>query len=120
MTPAEALADWDAMWADDPDEDQCTSHVLLYHGYDLSAASIWQHDIAPCLLCAPLPAGREPVLCLTEETLHWGRLIHFVCCGNCGTRGPWADKESQALALWNAAHLQRTTKAGRRSRRRRT
>jgi hypothetical protein len=37
-------------------------------------------------------------------TLHWGRLIHLVCCGNCGTRGPWADSESQALALWNKAH----------------
>lgn len=85
-----------------------TSHVLLYHGCDLAAAGIWVHEIAPCLLCAPLPDGRDPALILTDETLHWGRLIHYVCCGNCGTRGPWANSESQALALWNAAHQRLT------------
>ena len=78
--------------------------MFLYRGYDLSAAGIWEHEIAPCLLCAPLPPDRDPAVILTDETLHWGRLIHFVCCGNCGTRGPWADSESQALALWNEAH----------------
>ena len=93
-------------WLDDldPGLDPCYSHVFLYRGYDLSAAGIWEHDIAPCLLCAPLPADRDPAVILTDETLHWGRLIHFVCCGNCGTRGPWADSESSALAQWNAAH----------------
>lgn len=97
----EVLPDW---MEEDPNEDRCTSHVLLYHGFDLSAASIWEHDIAPCLLCAPLPPEREPVLALTDEVLHWRRRIHFVCCGNCGTRGPWADSESSALAQWNSAH----------------
>lgn len=93
-------------WLDDlePGAGPCYSHVFLYRGYDLSACGIWEHDIAPCLLCAPLPPDRELAVILTDETLHWGRLIHFVCCGNCGTRGPWADSESQALALWNAAH----------------
>lgn len=84
--------------------DEYSNHVLLYYGADLSAAGIWEHDISPCLLCAPLPPNRDPAVILTDETLHWGRHIHFVCCGNCGTRGPWADSESQALALWNAAH----------------
>lgn len=84
--------------------DEYSNHVLLYYGCDLAAAGIWEHDIAPCLLCAPLPPDRDPAVSLTDETLHWGRHIHFVCCGNCGTRGPWADSESQALALWNAAH----------------
>jgi hypothetical protein len=84
--------------------DEYSNHVLLYYGCDLAAAGIWEHDIAPCLLCAPLPPDRDPAVILTDETLHWGRHIHFVCCGNCGTRGPWADSESQALALWNAAH----------------
>lgn len=79
-------------------------HVLLYHGCDLSAAGIWVHDIAPCLLCSPLPEGRDPALILTQETLSWGRVIHYVCCGNCGTRGPWGDTESRGLALWNGAH----------------
>jgi hypothetical protein len=92
-------------WLDlDPDEDRMYSHVFLYRGYDLTAAGIWQPEIAPCLLCAPLPPSSDPALILTDETLHWGRLIHFVCCGNCGTRGPWAARESDALALWNAAH----------------
>jgi len=97
-----------ADWADDdPFGDmgcEYSNHVLLYYGCDLAAAGIWEHDIAPCLLCAPLPPDRDPAVILTDETLHWGRHIHFVCCGNCGTRGPWADSESQALALWNEAH----------------
>lgn len=84
--------------------DEYTNHVLLYYGCDLSAAGIWDLDIAPCLLCAPISPDREPALMVTEEALHWGKHIHFVCCGNCGTRGPWGDSESQALALWNAAH----------------
>ena len=101
------LAPERAWFEDDPFGDmgdEYSSHVLLYYGCDLAAAGIWEHDIAPCLLCAPLPPDREPVVILTDETLHWGRHIHFVCCGNCGTRGPWADTESQALALWNGAH----------------
>ena len=100
-------------WLDDlePGHDPCYSHVFLYHGYDLSAAGIWEHDISPCLLCAPLPPGRDPAVILTDEKLHWGRLIHFVCCGNCGTRGPWADSESQALALWNEAHKRHNVRA---------
>ena len=106
LTPAAedqrfAALEW---WEEDPNEDKCYGHVLLYRGFDLSAAGIWEHAIAPCLLCAPLPADRDPALILTDETLHWGRLIHVVACGNCGTRGPWANSESQALALWNAAH----------------
>lgn len=99
--PRSTALEW---WEEDPNEDKCYGHVLLYRGFDLSAAGIWEHDIAPCLLCAPLAAGRDPALILTDETLHWGRLIHVVACGNCGTRGPWGDSESQALALWNAAH----------------
>lgn len=93
-------------WLDDlgQDVDPCYSHVFLYRGYDLTAAGIWEHDIAPCLLCAPLPDDRDPALIVTDETLHWGRLIHYVCCGICGTRGPWADTESAALAKWNAAY----------------
>lgn len=100
-------------WLDDlePGHDPCYSHVFLYRGYDLAAAGIWEHDIAPCLLCAPPPPDRDPAVILTDETLHWGRLIHFVCCGNCGTRGPWADSESQALALWNAAHKRHNAKS---------
>jgi len=92
----------------EPGHDPFCSHVFLYRGYDLTAAGIWEHDIAPCLLCKPLSADRDPALILTDESLHWGRLIHFVHCGNCGTRGPWADSESRALALWNAA-CRRTT-----------
>jgi hypothetical protein len=93
-------------WETDPNQDRCYSHVLLFRGFDLSAAGIWEHDIAPCLLCAPLAADSDSALILTDETLHSGRLIHFVCCGNCGTRGPWASSESSALAQWNAAHRQ--------------
>ncbi len=96
-----------------PGHDPCYSHVFLYRGFDLTAAGIWEHDIAPCLLCDPLPPDWEPALCLTDETLHWGRLIHFVHCGSCGTRGPWADSESQALALWNAAHMRRNVQGKR-------
>ena len=49
-------------WMDDlePGHDPCYSHVFLYRGYDLTAAGIWEHDIAPCLLCAPLPPDRPP------------------------------------------------------------
>lgn len=87
------------------DHDWFDSHVLRYYGCDLAAAGIWAHDIAPCLLCCPLSPRRDPAaLCLTDEVLDWGRRIHFVACGNCGTRGPWADTESQALAQWNAAY----------------
>ena len=82
--------------------DEFSNHVLLYHGCDLAAYGIWHHDIEPCLFCAPLPPEREPALLLTDETLQAGRVIHFVCCGNCGARGPWGDRESQALQLWNA------------------
>lgn len=94
-------------WLEDfeTDLDLHNNHVLLYRGYDLTAAGQWQYDIAPCLLCPRPPAeDDDPALILTDETLHWGRLIHLVCCGTCGTRGPWASSESQALALWNAAH----------------
>ncbi len=94
--------DW--LMGPDGDFDPCTSHVLLYQGYDLAAAGIWEREIAPCLLCAGPPATDDPALCVTDEVLHWGRRIHFVCCGDCGTRGPWADRESEALQQWNVAH----------------
>ena len=85
-----------------------TSHVLLYYGYDLAAAGIWEHDIAPCFFCKSMNPERRQDLILTDETLRHGLNIHFVCCSGCGTRGPWADKESQALAQWNAAYEWRT------------
>jgi len=91
-------------WEEDPNHDRHVSHVMLHQGFDLSAAGIWSHDIAPCLLCAPLPPGSDPALILDDDQPASRRRIHFVCCGNCGTRGPWAGSESQALALWNAAH----------------
>ena len=49
-------------WLDDlePGLDPCYSHVFLYRGYDLTAAGIYEHDIAACLLCSPLPLDREP------------------------------------------------------------
>lgn len=93
--------DW---MAPDGDTDHCTSHVLLYHGFDLAAAGVWQHEFASCLLCEGSPPPDDPALILTDEVLHWGRRIHFVACGVCGTRGPWAERESDALLLWNAAH----------------
>jgi len=103
----DASLDWfDDFWTS---HDQYYSHVFLYRGYDLTAAGIWEHEIAPCLMCAPLQDGQDPAVILTDETLHWGRLIHLVCCGNCGTRGPWADSQSHALALWNAAYERHNT-----------
>ncbi len=98
MTP-----EGDADWLDEAG-DPCSSHVLRFYGCDLAAAGIFAPDIAPCLLCGPLRPGLESALVLTDEVLDWGRRIHFVACGRCGTRGPWADTESQALAQWNAAH----------------
>lgn len=90
-------------WEEDPHHDHHCSHVLLYRGFDLSAAGIWSHQIAPCLYCGNRRRPEEPALILTDEVLSWGRQVHFVCCGDCGTRGPWAGSESQALALWNRA-----------------
>lgn len=106
MTISVADDDWSR---DDPElAHGFDMHSLLQHGYDLSAANIWQHEIAPCLLCAPLPQDREAALILSDEQLNSGKVAHFVCCGNCGTRGPWGDSESQALVLWNAAYKRLT------------
>jgi hypothetical protein len=92
-------------WFEDyPNMDRCTAHLLAYLGHDLTASGVFHHEIAPCLLCTPREEDQDPVVILTEETLTWGRVIHFVCCGSCGTRGPWAKTESAALALWNDAH----------------
>lgn len=97
-----AADDFDDIFGEGPSAD-CYSHVLRYYGFDLAAGGVWVHDFAACPFCFPLPPSEEPALILTDEVLHWGRRIHFVCCGNCGTRGPWANTESSALALWNAA-----------------
>lgn len=95
--------DW---WEEDPNQDRCVSHVMLYQGYDLSAAGIWQPEFSPCSFCDPTPSPQEPALLLTDERLPSKRLVHFVCCGNCGARGPWGNSESQGLALWNAVSAQ--------------
>lgn len=95
-----AASDWTET---DPDHDAMYSHVLLYRGFDLSAAGIWSHQIAPCLYCGNRLRPDEPALILTDEVPSWGRQVHFVCCGDCGTRGPWADSESRALRAWNEA-----------------
>lgn len=101
---------------DDPFDDlgdDYDNHVLLYYGCDLTAAGIFEPHIDPCLLCDPLPADVDPALILTDETLSWGRTVHVVCCGNCGARGPWADNESAALDLWNAAYKRHARLAAR-------
>lgn len=101
--------DWDSLFSEEGIQ-RCDSHVLLWYGYDLTAAGILQNDIAPCLFCPPtLRREDDPVVCITEETLHWGKRILFVSCGQCGTRGPWARTESEALAWWNNAYQRKQT-----------
>lgn len=84
----------------DADCDPFDSHVFLYRGFDLTAAGIYVHEFHPCPFC-DLPADHDPCLILTEEEMH-GRTIMYVCCGNCGTRGPWGRTESSGLAQWNS------------------
>lgn len=92
-------------WLGEPGEEPLhDSHVLMYFGADLAAAGIFEYDIAPCLLCPPTSPDEGPGVILTDEILPWGKMIHLVACGHCGTRGPWGKSESHALELWNAAY----------------
>lgn len=109
---------FDDIFGSDEHVDHFTSHVLLYRGFDLTASGIDNPDVFPCLLCRPRHHDDEPSEgcppMLTEEVLIWGNQIHFVCCGQCGTRGPWGKTESDALSRWNNAfnrlgvHMPRT------------
>lgn len=80
------------------------SHVWLFHGFDLTASTILDYQIAPCPFVKNPVANGNEVCILTHEDLGW-RQIFIVCCGDCGARGPWGKTESEALELWN-------TKAG--------
>jgi hypothetical protein len=77
-------------------------HVLVFRGYDITAFEpLAEHDIAGCPFCAAQNVAAEKATILTDEVLEWGRTIHFVACGRCGTRGPWGSSESDALLSWN-------------------
>jgi hypothetical protein len=77
------------------------AHVLLFLGFDRSAAGLWHAEIRACPFCVPHERTIEP--CLSHEEIWNGtRLIHYVVCGGCGTCGPWANSESEAIALWGA------------------
>ena len=77
------------------------AHVLLFYGFDRSAAGLWHADVARCPFCAPREGMIEP--CVTSEEVWNGpHTIHFIVCGGCGTRGPWASTESEAIARWEA------------------
>lgn len=77
------------------------AHVMLFHGFDRSAAGLWHADMRACPFCKPREVMIEP--CLSHEEIWNGtRLVHLVVCGGCGTCGPWADSESEAMARWEA------------------
>lgn len=88
------------------EELQHDNHVLLYLGFDLSAAGVYHHLIANCPFCKNRRL-EDCCLLLTEELL-FDRWIKFVACGDCGVRGPWGRTESEGLRLWNAlAHQEK-------------
>jgi Lar family restriction alleviation protein len=81
------------------------SHVMLFYGYDITFCDLLaHHDFAECPFCSE-EANSIPTLILGDELIHGGtRRIHFVVCGNCGTRGPWGRTESDALNRWNRVY----------------
>jgi hypothetical protein len=36
-----------------------------------------------------------------EDIWNGNRIIFFMACGTCGTRGPWGDTEEEAENKWN-------------------
>lgn len=76
------------------------AHVLLWQGFDLSAAGI-EGEVADCPFCAA--AGRHSDCTGLDADQVDGCWVKYVACGNCGTHGPWGSTESQAVARWNQA-----------------
>lgn len=72
------------------------AHVVLWYGFDLTAAGIEDHDIAACPFCKP--SCLKPGL-MHEDVEGWP--VKYVMCYACGARGPSAAKESFALRDWN-------------------
>lgn len=87
---------------DTPDD----SHVMLWKGFDLSAAGIYDLEFAPCPFCEGRRGLEKGMLQLTEydrgaifgDRRRW---VKYVCCGDCGTCGPWGSSESEGLRAWN-------------------
>lgn len=93
-----AVADVDYPWEDfGPEPHQ--SHVLLYYGFDQTAAGYDNPPLKRCPFCTSLET-----LVFYEDRAGFGRsgTAHQVICGGCGATGPIAHTESQAAARWNA------------------
>lgn len=94
---------------DDAIEGSHDAHIQVFKGFDLSAAGVYDHVFAPCPFCELLPAPRKsPDRCLLLTEHDRGevfgmrrRWVKYVCCGDCGTCGPWGFTESEGLRLWN-------------------
>lgn len=74
------------------------SHVLLYFGFDQTAAGYENPPLRRCPFCR----GWETLVWYEDRAFfgHAG-IAHRVVCGNCGTTGPLGHTETQAVERWN-------------------